>query len=87
MGDKDLSINYGITAVSDVLTKTGGRANAEALPAKQIRRPLERGVRFREPVQESLRATTLNQRPRLFVGKSQFLEALDRLFEKLQCLR
>ena len=31
LSDMDLSFNYGITAVSDVLTKTGGRANAYTL--------------------------------------------------------
>ena len=31
MGDMDLSFNYGISAVSDVLTKTGGRANGVTL--------------------------------------------------------
>jgi iron complex outermembrane receptor protein len=32
VGEMDLSIRYGISAISDVLTKTGGRANGEALP-------------------------------------------------------
>lgn len=31
MGDMDLSFNYGISAVSDVLTKAGGRANGVTL--------------------------------------------------------
>ncbi|MEH6611215.1 MAG: TonB-dependent receptor [Halioglobus sp.] len=31
MGDMDMSFNYGISAISDVLTKTGGRANAYTL--------------------------------------------------------
>ncbi len=31
LGNMDLSISYGITAISDVLTKTGERANGEAL--------------------------------------------------------
>ncbi len=32
LGDMDLGISYGITAISDVLTKTGERANGEELP-------------------------------------------------------
>lgn len=32
VGEMDLSIRYGITAIGDVLTKTGARANGEALP-------------------------------------------------------
>jgi len=32
LGNMDLNISYGITAISDVLTKTGERANGEALP-------------------------------------------------------
>lgn len=31
MGDMDLRLNYGITAISDVLTKAGERANGESL--------------------------------------------------------
>jgi iron complex outermembrane receptor protein len=36
LGDMDLTLNYGITAVSDVLSKTGGRANGEALPGYAV---------------------------------------------------
>ena len=31
LGDMDMSFNYGISAISDVVTKTGGRANGEEL--------------------------------------------------------
>jgi outer membrane receptor protein involved in Fe transport len=36
LGGLDLDVSYGITAISDVLTKTGGRANAEALPGYAV---------------------------------------------------
>lgn len=36
MGAMDVKLNYGITAISDVLTKTGGRGNSEALPGYAV---------------------------------------------------
>ena len=36
LGDMDLTLNYGISAVGDVLTKTGGRANGEELPGYAV---------------------------------------------------
>lgn len=36
LGGFDLNVSYGITAISDVLTKTGKRANGEALPGYAV---------------------------------------------------